>query len=59
MEEIMNNFMKVLNDVHEFIVGRVETTTEKSQIGFTTDKPKRKYTRRKKTTTKKNKTRRI
>ena len=44
----MNKFIKVLNDVHEFIVGRVETQPEKTRIGFSTDKPKRKYTRRKK-----------
>jgi len=49
----MNNFIKVLNDVHDFIVGKVETQPEKAQIGFSTEKPKRKYTRRKKTTTKK------
>ena len=49
----MNNFLKVLNDVHDFIVGRVEVQPEKSKIGFSTEKPKRKYTRRKKTTTKK------
>ena len=48
----MNKFIKVLNDVHDFIVGRVETQPEKSKIGFSTEKPKRKYTRRKKTTTK-------
>ena len=49
----MNDFLKVINDVHEFIVGRVETQPEKSRIGFSTDKPKRKYTRRKKTNVKK------
>ena len=48
----MNNFMKVLNDVHDFIVGRVESQPEKSKMGFVSEKPKRKYTRRKKTTTK-------
>tara|TARA_R100001443_G_scaffold106269_1_gene115604 strand:- start:30 stop:203 length:174 start_codon:yes stop_codon:yes gene_type:complete len=49
----MNKFMKVLNDVHEFIVGGVETQPEKTQIGFSAEKPKRKYTRRKKTSVKK------
>jgi hypothetical protein len=44
----MSKFLQVLNDVHEFIVGRVETQPEKTRIGFSTDKPKRKYTRRKK-----------
>ena len=44
----MNNFMKVLNDVHEFIVGGAETQLEKSRMGFSADRPKRKYTRRKK-----------
>ena len=48
----MNKFIKVLNDVHDFIVGGVEKQPEKSKIGFSTEKPKRKYTRRKKTTTK-------
>ena len=49
----MNKFMKVLNDVHEFIVGSIETQPEvKAKMGFSTEKPKRKYTRRKKTTTK-------
>ena len=45
----MNKFDKVLNDVHDFIVGKVESTPEKSKMGFSADKPKRKYTRRKKT----------
>ena len=49
----MNKFIKVLNDVHDFIVGRVEKQPEKSKIGFSTEKPKRKYTRRKKTNAKK------
>ena len=49
----MNKFIKVLNDVHDFIVGRAEKQPEKSKIGFSTEKPKRKYTRRKKTNAKK------
>ena len=49
----MSKFLQVLNDVHEFIVGRVEKEPKKSRIGFSTDKPKRKYTRRKKTNVKK------
>ena len=49
----MNNFIKVLNDVQNFIVGGVEKQPEKSKIGFSTEKPKRKYTRRKKTNAKK------
>ena len=49
----MSKFLQVLNDVHEFIVGRVETQPEKTRIGFSMDKPKRKYTRRKKTSVKK------
>ena len=39
----MNKFIKVLNDVHDFIVGRAEKQPEKSKIGFSTEKPKRKY----------------
>ena len=54
MEEIMNKFIKVLNDVHDFIIGGIEKQPEvKASMGFSTEKPKRKYTRRKKTTTKK------
>jgi len=49
----MSKFLQVLNDVHEFIVGKAETQPEKPRIGFSTDKPKRKYTRRKKTSVKK------
>ena len=49
----MNKFIKVLNDVHDFIVGKVETQSEKQSMSFSTEKPKRKYTRRKKTKTKK------
>tara|TARA_A100001391_G_C5028928_1_gene267818 strand:+ start:397 stop:540 length:144 start_codon:yes stop_codon:yes gene_type:complete len=45
----MNKFQKVLNDVHDFIVGKVESKSEKTKIGFSANKPKRKYTRRKKT----------
>jgi hypothetical protein len=53
MEETMNKFIKVLNDVHDFIVGGVEKQSkEKPKVGFSAEKPKRKYTRRKKTTTK-------
>jgi len=44
----MSKFLQVLNDVHDFIVGKVESKPEKSRMGFSTDKPKRKYTRRKK-----------
>ena len=50
----MNKFIKVLNDVHDFIVGGVEKQPEvKASMGFSTEKPKRKYTRRKKTSVKK------
>ena len=50
----MNKFIKVLNDVHEFIVGGIEKQPEvKASMGFSTEKPKRKYTRRKKTNAKK------
>jgi|TARA_R100000482_G_scaffold98707_1_gene42591 hypothetical protein len=50
----MNKFIKVLNDVHDFIVGGIETQPEvKASMGFSTEKPKRKYTRRKKTNAKK------
>jgi len=45
----MNKFIKVLNDVHEFIVGGIEKRPEKAKMGFVSEKPKRKYTRRKKT----------
>ena len=49
----MNKFIKVLNDVHDFIIGGIEKQPEvKASMGFSTEKPKRKYTRRKKTTTK-------
>ena len=49
----MNKFIKVLNDVHDFIIGSTEKQSkEKPKVGFSTEKPKRKYTRRKKTTTK-------
>ena len=34
----MNKFIKVLNDVHDFIVGRTEKQPEKSKIGFSTEK---------------------
>jgi len=44
----MSKFLQVLNDVHEFIVGKEEIRHKKPRIGFSTDKPKRKYTRRKK-----------
>jgi len=46
----MNKFIKVLNDVHEFIVGGTEKQPVKKVIGFEAKeiKPKRKYTRRKK-----------
>tara|TARA_A100001201_G_C4086967_1_gene200824 strand:- start:898 stop:1062 length:165 start_codon:yes stop_codon:yes gene_type:complete len=48
----MNKFQKVLKDVHDFIVGGKEKKSKaKTKLGFTTEKPKRKYTRRKKTTT--------
>ena len=47
----MNKFLKVVEDVTNFIVGSepVETKVEKT-MGFTSEKPKkkRKYTRRKK-----------
>ena len=50
----MNKFIKVLNDVHDFIVGGVEKQSkEKPKVGFSAEKPKRKYTRRKKTNAKK------
>ncbi len=49
----MSKFLQVLNDVHEFIVGKAETQPKKSRMGFSTDRPKRKYTRRKKTSVKK------
>ena len=50
----MNKFIKVLNDVHDFIIGSTEKQSkEKPKVGFSTDKPKRKYTRRKKTSVKK------
>ncbi len=45
----MNKFIKVLNDVHEFIVGGIEKRPEKAKMGFVSEKPKRKYTRRKPT----------
>ncbi len=54
MEETMNKFIKVLNDVHDFIIGSTEKQSkEKPKVGFSTDKPKRKYTRRKKKSVKK------
>ena len=48
----MNKFIKVLNDVHEFIVGGIEKQPEVKASMVSKEKPKRKYTRRKKTTTK-------
>lgn len=51
----MSKFLQVLNDVHEFIVGGTEKQPVKKVIGFEAKeiKPKRKYTRRKKTSVKK------
>jgi|OM-RGC.v1.037536850 hypothetical protein len=44
----MNKFLNVLINVESFIVGnKVEEPVVKNIIGFTADKPKRKYTRKK------------
>jgi|TARA_R100000030_G_scaffold95212_1_gene82531 hypothetical protein len=50
----MSNFLKVMSDVTDFILGREEESLldkKKKTIGFVADgiKPKRKYTRRKQT----------
>ena len=46
----MNKFLKVIEDVTNFIVGSESNvvTKEETQIAFTAPKKKRKYTRRKK-----------
>jgi len=54
----MSNFLKVMSDVTDFILGREEESLldkKKKTIGFVAEgiKPKRKYTRRKKTSVKK------
>lgn len=51
------NILKVMEQMEEFIVGKKEESLlnkKKRTVGFVADgvKPKRKYTRRKKTTTK-------
>ena len=52
------NILKVMKQFEEFIVGKKKQETlldkKKKTVGFVADgvKPKRKYTRRKKTTTK-------
>tara|TARA_R100000329_G_C7556793_1_gene196843 strand:+ start:585 stop:758 length:174 start_codon:yes stop_codon:yes gene_type:complete len=51
------NILKVMKQMEEFIVGKKEESLlnkKKRTVGFVADgvKPKRKYTRRKKTTTK-------
>ena len=51
------NILKVMKQMEEFIVGKKEESLlnkKKKTVGFVADgvKPKRKYTRRKKTTTK-------
>jgi len=51
------NILKVMKQFEEFIVGKKEESLlskKKKTVGFVADgvKPKRKYTRRKKTTTK-------
>ena len=51
------NILKVMKQFEEFIVGKKEESLlnkKKRTVGFVADgvKPKRKYTRRKKTTTK-------
>ena len=50
----MTKFEQVLQSVTETILGKQEepTATSKPSVGFATQKPKRKYTRRKKATTK-------
>ena len=49
----MTKFEQILQDVTDTILGKQEVkTTSKPSVGFATQKPKRKYTRRKKTTTK-------
>ena len=50
----MTKFVQILQDVTDTILGKQEEakTTSKTAVGFATQKPKRKYTRRKKTTTK-------
>tara|TARA_R100001463_G_scaffold109841_2_gene164546 strand:+ start:234 stop:401 length:168 start_codon:yes stop_codon:yes gene_type:complete len=50
----MTKFEQVLQSVTETILGVQEEvkTPTKPTVGFSTEKPKRKYTRRKKTTTK-------
>ena len=49
----MTKFEQVLQSVTETILGVQEVKTPtKPTVGFSTEKPKRKYTRRKKTTTK-------
>jgi len=49
----MSNFLKLMNDVTDFILGKQETLLEKKKktMGFVAEgiKPKRKYTRRKPT----------
>jgi len=50
----MSNFLKVMSDVTDFILGREEESLldkKKKTIGFVAEgiKPKRKYTRRKQT----------
>ena len=50
----MTKFEQVLQSVTDTILGKQEEvkTESKPSVGFATQKPKRKYTRRKKTTTK-------
>ena len=49
----MSNFLKLMNDVTDFILGKEETLLEKKKktMGFVAEgiKPKRKYTRKKPT----------
>ena len=49
----MKNMLEVMNDFTDFILGKEESLMDKKKktIGFVADgiKPKRKYTRRKKT----------
>ena len=50
----MTKFEEVLQSVTDTILGKQEEVKTKPEpsVGFATQKPKRKYTRRKKTTTK-------
>ena len=49
----MTKFEQILQDVTDTILGKPKKKkVSKQTVGFATQKPKRKYTRRKKTTTK-------